>query len=254
MKVSILTIVYNNELSIQSCIDSVRSQTYSDIEYIVIDGGSTDGTNSIIKKNLDKIDYYISEPDKGLYNALNKGLGVATGDVIGLLHSDDLFYGDTTIELYVDAFKSEKADVVYADGLYVERDNIKKVKRVYKGTEYYNTNIKFGWIPLHTTIFVKRELYETHGLYDEKYHIAGDYDVSLRWFKDPGFTKVYLRKATVIMRLGGKSTNAKLQKRKSKEDLEIIRKHELMGWFTLLCKIIRKIPQYLKPRLKKYKL
>lgn len=254
MKVSIITIVYNNEASIQSCIDSVASQTYKNIEYLVIDGGSSDGTNKIIKNNIQKIDHYISEPDNGLYNALNKGIKLATGDIIGLLHSDDLFYDTKIIELYVEAFKKYNADVVYADGLYVERENTKKVKRVYKGKEYNNSSLSFGWMPLHTTIFVTNRVYTTHGLYDESYAIAGDYDVSLRWFKDKNLKKVYLDKATVLMRLGGKSTTANLQKRKSTEDLEIIKKHNLLGIITLCCKILRKIPQYVKPWLKNYRL
>lgn len=254
MKVSIITIVYNNKESIQSCIDSVHNQTYKNIEYLVIDGGSVDGTQEIIEENKDKITTYISEPDNGLYNALNKGIKMATGEVIGVLHSDDLFYANDTIERYAKAFVEEQADVVYADGMYVERDNVKKVKRVYKGKEYLNSNLNLGWMPLHTTIFVKKEVYQKHGLYDESYHIAGDYDCCLRWFKDKSLKKVHIPHIMVLMRLGGKSTTAKLQKKKSTEDLEIIRKHKLWGSITLLCKIVRKIPQYIKPKFKKYKL
>lgn len=254
MKVSIITIVYNNELCIQSCIDSVSSQTYKNIEYILIDGGSTDTTNSIIKNNLEKIDCYVSEPDEGLYNALNKAIKLATGDVVGLLHSDDLFFDKDVVNLYVKTFRNKKVDVVYADGLYVERDNINNVKRVYKGEDFLGSSLNLGWIPLHTTIFVKNKLFETHGLYDESYSIAGDYDISLRWFTDEKIKKTYIDKATVLMRLGGKSTTVNLQKKKSKEDIEIIRKHKLLGLFTLFCKIGRKIPQYFKPNLKKYRL
>lgn len=254
MKVSIITIVYNNHNSIEDAIKSVLTQDYDDIEYILIDGGSTDGTNEIISKYIDRIDCYLSEPDDGLYSALNKGIKLATGDVIGILHSDDMFYDFKTVESYVRTFKQKKADVVYADGLYVERDNINKVKRIYKGRECDRSNLNYGWIPLHTTIFVKKEVYETHGLYDDSYTIAGDYDVSLRWFKDEALKKEYINKGMVLMRLGGKSTTAKLQKRKSREDLDIIKKHKLLGRFTLFCKIIRKIPQYIKPILKNYKL
>lgn len=254
MKVSIITIVYNNKLSIQDAIDSVDKQTYSDIEYILIDGDSTDGTREIVSKNLDKIDCYISEPDNGLYSALNKGIKLATGDVIGILHSDDMFYDKNTIETYVKIFQEQDADIVYADGLYVEKDDITKVKRVYKGREYLNCNLKLGWIPLHTTIFTKNEIFQLHGFYDEFYKISGDYDLSLKWFKDKSLKKVYINKPMVLMRLGGKSTSADLQRKKSQEDLQILKKHNLLGVFTLFFKIIRKIPQYIKPRFKKYKL
>ena len=252
MKVSIITIVYNNANYIESCIKSVLSQTYSNIEHIIIDGGSNDGTQEIVKPYIPKLGYYTSEKDKGLYNALNKGIQIATGDVIGILHSDDLFYESTTLEKIVKVFTASKVDLLYANGMYVERENIKKVKRIYKAKPYKNRYLNFGWIPLHTTIYVKKEVFQEFGLYDESYSIASDYEISLRWFHEKDIKNCFLDDWVVKMRLGGKSTTLKLQKRKSSEDLQIIKKYSLFGKLTLFFKILRKIPQYGIPRIKNY--
>lgn len=252
MKVSIITIVYNNVQCIESCIHSVLGQTYADIEHIIIDGGSTDGTQDIIAPYVPQLGYFISEKDKGLYNALNKGIKAATGDVIGVLHSDDLFYEPSTIEKIVAAFHSSQADLVYANGLYVERNNISNVKRVYKSKPFQKRFLNFGWIPLHTTIYVKKEVFQDFGLYDESYAIASDYDISIRWFQNPAITKYFLNDWVVKMRLGGKSTTLKLQKKKSLEDLKIIKKYHLLGKVTLAYKILRKIKQYSLPKIVKY--
>ena len=252
MKVSIITIVYNNAPCIESCIQSVLGQTYSDIEHIIIDGGSKDGTQDIIAPYLPQLGYFISEKDKGLYNALNKGIKAATGDIVGILHSDDLFYETTTIEKIVAAFQSSHADLVYANGLYVERNDIQKVKRIYKSKPFQKRNLQFGWIPLHTTIYVKKEVFDTYGLYDESYAIASDYDISIRWFQIPEIKKHFLNHWVVKMRLGGKSTTLKLQKKKSREDLRVIKKYQLLGYATLFCKIARKVKQYTLPKIKRY--
>lgn len=252
MKVSIITIVYNNAACIESCIQSVLSQTYPHIEHIIIDGGSNDGTQNIITPYISQLGYYCSEKDSGLYNALNKGIKAATGDVIGILHSDDLFFKPTTVETIAHTFRTTDTDLLYANGMYVERENITNVKRIYKAKPYKQRYLNFGWIPLHTTIYVKKDIFTTYGYYDESYAIASDYDISLRWFKEPAIKKHFLEDWVVKMRLGGKSTTMRLQKKKSTEDLKIINKKELLGPVTLMSKIIRKTPQYIIPRVKKY--
>ncbi|MBU3010325.1 glycosyltransferase [Polaribacter vadi] len=252
MKVSIITIVYNNAACIESCIQSVLAQSYPNIEHIIIDGGSTDGTQKVIEPFIPQLGYYKSEKDKGLYNALNKGIQVATGDVIGILHSDDLFYESTTIEKVVQGFQQSNADLLYAHGLYVERDAIDHIKRVYPGKPYQKKYLKYGWIPLHTTIYVKRDVFESYGLYDESYRIASDYEISLRWFFNDKIKKYFLDDFIVKMRLGGKSTTLKLQKKKSTEDLQIIQKYQLCGVLTLIFKISRKVKQYALPKIKGY--
>jgi len=249
MKISIITIVYNREHCIESCIQSVLNQTYQNIEYLIIDGGSTDGTQQKIEPYLDQIDYYISEKDEGIFDALNKGVKNATGDIIGILNSDDFFYKPETIQNIVTAFKSSKADLVYAKGLFVDSTNLHKVKRMYPSNPFKSTLLNFGWIPLHTTIFVRKEIFEKYGLYNAGFTIASDYEISLRWFKNPEIKKFFLDEWVVKMRLGGLSTSAKLQLIKSREDLRIIRQYKLNGLFTLAFKIARKVPHYIIPRI-----
>ena len=251
MKISIITIVYNNRASIAECIQSVLNQTYHDVEHIVIDGGSTDGTQEVIQSFQEKLAYYISEKDNGLYDALNKGIRQATGDVIGILHSDDLFYEPDTLAKVAKAFHESNADLVYANGLYVAQERLYSIRRVYRAKPYDKRYIPFGWIPLHTTIYVRKEVFEQFGLYEDHYHIASDYEISLRWFLNENIRKHYLDEWVVKMRLGGKSTTASLQKKKSTEDLNIIRRYALPGILTLGFKIARKVPQYLFPRMVK---
>jgi len=251
MKVSIITIVYNNQALIADCIQSAQSQSYSNIEHIVIDGGSTDGTQEQIAPYIDKLAFYISEKDNGLYDALNKGIKLATGDVIGILHSDDLHYEHNTIQKIVEAFQATGADIVYANGVYVDKQDHKKVKRIYAGKTFHKKYLPYGWVPLHTTMYVKKELFEKYGMYDTQYEIASDYEMSLRWLTNKEIKTYFLNCNVVKMRLGGKSTSASLQKKKSTEDLHIIKRYKLNGVYTLGFKIARKIPQYLLPQLLK---
>jgi glycosyltransferase len=252
MKISIITIVYNRELVIADCIRSVLSQTYEDIEYLVIDGKSTDGTCEIIESFSNEIDYYVSEKDEGIFDALNKGVKNATGDVIGILNSDDLFYSSRSIENIAAAFQTSQADLVYAKGLFVDKFNLEKVRRIYPSKDFEKWFLDFGWIPLHTTIFVKRKLFSSYGYYNSGYTIASDYEISLRWFQNDDIKKFYLNKWVVKMRLGGLSTSAKLQIKKSREDLRIMKKYSLRGIFTLFFKITRKVPHYLAPIFVKF--
>lgn len=249
MKISVITIVHNNKECIVDCIESVMSQTYPHIEHIIIDGGSVDGTQQAILPFRDRIAGYVSEKDSGLYSALNKGIRMATGDIVGVLHSDDLYYNNNTLQSIAQSFLDSKADLVYANGQYVDKADTSKVKRIYRSMPFRKIFLYFGWIPLHTTIYVKRDVFFKHGLYDEAYSIAGDYDISLRWFFNKSITKHHLNMWVVKMRLGGKSTSACLQRKKSLEDYNIIRKYKLCGVFTLMCKVGRKVPQYIIPRL-----
>ena len=262
-KISVITICYNRVETIETAIRSVISQDYATVEYIVVDGGSTDGTVDVIRKYADKLHAFVSEPDNGMYNALNKAIKLASGDVIGILHSDDMFYSTDTLSKYAETFSRTHADVVYANGLYIsepltppdKKNGInggEQVKRIYRAKPFKQRYLNFGWIPLHTTIFVKREVFDKQGLYNENYQIASDYEISLRWFSNPELKKVFMNEWVVKMRLGGKSTTAALQKRKSSEDLQIIKTYKLLGAVTLAFKIARKIPQYLLPRIINY--
>ena len=249
MKVSIITIVFNNREHIASCIESVLAQSYPEIEHVIIDGLSNDGTQQVIEKYQDRLGYYISEKDTGLYNALNKGIRAASGDIIGILHSDDLLFNRETISQIVEAFQTTQSNMVYANGMYVERNNLNNVKRIYPAKSFKSQYLKHGWVPLHTTIYVRKELFDLYGFYDESYRIASDYEITLRWLSSPGVKSYFLDQFVVIMRLGGKSTTMSLQKRKSMEDFSIIKKYHLYGPFTLAMKIGRKIPQFIKARI-----
>ncbi len=249
MKISIITIVYNQQHCIAECIQSVLDQTYHDVEHLVIDGGSTDGTQEKIAPFRKRLAYYISEKDEGVFDAYNKGIRNATGDIVGILNSDDYFYEPDTLKKVAEAFLSSRSDLVYAKGLFVDKDKPEKVKRIYSSRPFHKAYLTFGWIPLHTTIFVRREIFERYGLYNSGYTIASDYEISLRWFKNDEITKFFLNEWVVKMRLGGLSTSGRLQIKKSKEDLRIIKLYKLYGYFTLACKIGQKIPQYLVPQL-----
>lgn len=252
MKISIVTIVFNRAHCIADCINSVLDQTYPNVEYIIIDGGSTDGTQQAIAPFEERLAYYISEKDKGIFDALNKGIKQATGDVIGILNSDDLFFESNTLEKIATAFSSFQTDIVYAKGMFVDQYNLAKVKRIYPSRPFKKKYLRFGWIPLHPTIYVRREIFLKYGYYNSGYTIASDYEISLRWFQNDDIIKTFLDEWVVKMRLGGLSTLAKYQVQKSKEDLRIIQLYALNGWFTLACKIGRKIPQYVIPRLRKF--
>jgi len=253
MKISIITACYNREKTLSTAIESVINQSYDNIEYIIIDGKSKDSSMDIISNYKDNINIIISEKDTGIYNALNKGVINSTGDIIGILHSDDFLYDNNTVSHIAEFFKKTNADIVYANGMYVDENNINIIKRIYKSNIFRNYYLYFGWIPLHTTIYVKKEVFNKYGLYREDFHIASDYEISLRWFKNKKLKKVFLNEWVVKMRLGGKSTDMKLQKIKSSEDCRIISEYNLWGKLTLFFKIIRKIPQYILPLILKYK-
>ena len=275
MKISIITICYNRVSTIESAIQSVLSQNYQAIEYIVVDGGSTDGTQAVIEKYRSEISHYISEPDKGMYDALNKAIKMATGELVMILHSDDEFFNEKVLQLYANEYLKSGADVLYANGVYIDNpqplkggkkdysqqtnddktQNSKietpneKIKRIYNSKPFKPWYLYFGWIPLHTTIAVKKDVFDRFGLYKDHYRIASDYEISLRWFSNASLKKHFINARVVKMKLGGKSTSASLQKKKSTEDLDIIKQYKLWGIITLAFKIARKIPQYLLPRI-----
>lgn len=242
MKISIITVVYNNESHIAECIESLQKQTYKDIEHIIIDGGSTDGTIEILKN---KGVSFISEKDNGVYDALNKGISMSTGEIVGILHSDDLYPNAYVLEKIANTFKQNEIDLVHGNGKYVKRNNPEKIQRIYNSKPFKKHYLNWGWIPLHTTIYLKKEAYSNYGLYNEKYSIASDYEASLRWFTNSQIKTYYLDETTVLMRLGGLSTSWSMQYKKSYQDIHIIHQFKLLGLITFVCKICRKIPQYL---------
>lgn len=211
LKVSIITVVYNNDKTIEDAINSVLSQRYSNIEYIIIDGNSTDNTLPIIKTYMSKIHRCISEKDGGIYDAMNKGVKLATGDIIGILNSDDLYNDTNVIRDVVERF-NEKPDLklLYGDLVYVSSDNVEKVVRKWKSKPYSKKFFKYGNVPPHPALFVKKEVYDQCGLFNIDYRLAADYDFMLRVFMKFGDLSEYTPRLMVRMRLGG-ATNKNLQ-------------------------------------------
>ena len=182
MKISIITVCYNRKSTIEKAIKSVLEQNYSDIEYIIIDGNSIDGTKEIIETYRDKISQFISEPDKGMYDAINKGLQLATGDVIGLMHSDDEFYDKNVLDRIVSRFNSDSTiEGVYGDGVYVSNDQEERLIRDRVGGIFSIKKIKKGWLPLHPTVYLKKSIIDKNGLYNLDFKIASDTEFLLRY-------------------------------------------------------------------------
>jgi len=210
MKISIITVCYNSEKYIQSAIESVINQDYKDIEYIIIDGNSTDGTIEIIKKYKNKIHKFISEPDKGIYDAMNKGIKLATGEVIGFLNSDDLYQNNSVISNIVEGFVNKDCSIIYGDLFYVKPGNPQIIIRSWNSKSFVRGSFKKGWHPPHPTFYVKREIYEKYGVFNLNYRLAADFELMLRFLENYHVKSYYLNQPLVRMRLGG-ATNKNLK-------------------------------------------
>lgn len=250
MKVSIITSCYNRAATIRSAIESVLAQDYNDIEFIVVDGSSMDGSLDIIREYTDRISIIISEPDHGMYEAINKGIRVATGEIIGLLHSDDFFYDNGVIGRIVERMKQTHADFLYGDGLFVNPDNTDKVVRNWIGGGYRLWKVRHGWLPLHPTCYIRRDVMMRLGLYNESYKIAADSDLLVRYLLTGGLTVTYLNEYVVRMRMGGLSTDSAKRKRMWEEDIRVYVSHGLWPTLTKLEKMAWKVPQFIFALLK----
>lgn len=210
MKISIITVVCNNQETIQCAMDSVLSQDYDDIEYIIVDGDSTDSTvdviKNIIKKHPERNIKFISEKDEGLYDAINKGIKMASGDVVGILHSDDFYSDNAVVARVVENFKRTGVDCIFADLLMVEKNNIQKVARYYRSNGFTPKWFACGHMPAHPTVFLKRELYDRHGFFKTDYKIAADFELLTRFFVKEKITYHYVPEVFVHMRMAGQST------------------------------------------------
>ncbi len=247
MKVSIITATYNSQNTILDALNSVASQTYSDIEHIIIDGKSSDNTLSIIKENAEKVSKIISEPDEGIYDALNKGIKNTTGDVIAFLHADDLYADNSIIEKAINLFLEKQIGSIYGDLQYVAKEDTNKIIRYWKSGEFAISKLKKGWMPPHPTFFVKKEVYDKFGMFDTNFQIAADYDIILRFLGKHKISTAYLPEVMIKMRVGGES-NKSLKNiiKKMKEDVKALKKNKLGNWHTVLLKNIIKIPQLFK--------
>ncbi|SFE46486.1 glycosyltransferase family 2 protein [Spirosoma endophyticum] len=246
MKVSIITVVYNGAEFVRNCIESIINQTYPDIEYIIVDGKSTDGTVDIVQSYGKKVSRFISEPDKGLYDAMNKGIRLATGDVIGLLNADDFYRHNRVIENMVATFQRTGADAVYGDMLYVDRDDTKKLKRYWRSGWYSENAFLWGWMPGHLSFFAKRSLYEQYGLFRLDMKSAADYELMLRFIHKNKVKLAYMDEVTIVMRAGGISNSSVGNRlRANREDRLAWQLNGLKPYFfTFWLKPLRKLKQY----------
>lgn len=204
--VSIITTVLNNKNFIESAIKSILNQSYKNIEYIIIDGGSVDGTIEIVEKYKDKIVKFISEPDKGIYDAMNKGIRLASGDIIGILNSDDFYSDNNVISTIIKEFETKDVDSVFADLVYINRNNSQKIVRYYSSSNFNPKKFAYGWMPAHPTFFVKRKIYEKYGLFKTDYEIASDYELLVRFLARYRISYSYIPQVIIKMRTGGLST------------------------------------------------
>nr|WP_294784668.1 glycosyltransferase family 2 protein [uncultured Flavobacterium sp.] len=246
MRVTIITVCYNRKNTIEKAIKSVLEQNYNNIEYIIIDGNSKDGTKEIIESYKDKISQYISEPDKGMYDAINKGLKLATGDVIGLMHSDDEFFDRKAISRIVARFQNEEnIEGVYGDGVYVSNDEDERLIRDRIGGVFNIKKVKEGWLPLHPTVYLKKTVIEKHGLYNLDFKIASDTEFLLRYLYKYRINMSYIDSYIVKMRMGGMSTSFKRAFEVLKEDYKIYKYHNLAAMETVFLKKTIALKQYI---------
>ena len=253
MLISIITPVLNGQDTIEDTIKSVLGQSYKEIEYIVIDGGSTDGTVRQVKRYSNRISKLISEKDNGIYDAMNKGIRLSSGDIIGILNADDVYANDLVLDTVAKEISKNQVDACYGDLVYVDKDNTDKVIRYWKSRKYEKGLFKKGWMPPHPTLFVRKWVYEQHGVFDLTYRFAADYELMLRLLYRCGIRGAYIPELLVKMRIGGMSNRSvgNLIK-KSREDYRAMRANGLRGGlFTLALKNISKVPQFFRKPLSK---
>jgi glycosyltransferase involved in cell wall biosynthesis len=241
MTLTIITVVYNNVSTLEDAINSIKNQTCFDkIQYIIVDGGSTDGTIELINKHKQYIDIFISEKDNGIYDAMNKGLKLATGDVIGILNSDDLYANNSVLHEVLTQFESDTdLDILYGNLVYVKNDNINKIVRFWKSKPYYPKFFENGNVPPHPSLFLSAKVYKEAGYFNLQYRLASDYEFMLRIFKKFNFKFKFLPKIFVYMRLGGATNNS--LKNIYKGNTEILKSWKENGYPTPLFLIPKRI-------------
>ena len=245
MKISVVTAVFNRRDTVAEAIASVREQSWKDVEHVIQDGGSTDGTLAILQSCADDRTRLVSERDAGLYDAINRGIARASGDVIGLMHSDDLFAHDRVLERVAEALATTGADGVYGDLDYVSATDPTRTIRRWRSGDFHPDRLRRGWMPPHPTLYLRREVFENWGTYDTDFRIAADYDAMLRYLVKGRIKLAYLPEVMVQMRLGGAS-NRSLRNilNKSAEDYRALRRNGVGGLPTLAFKNLRKVGQF----------
>lgn len=254
MKISIITSCFNRAETIEGAIRSVFAQDYENIEYIIVDGNSTDGSRqiieTIIKEKPSNIDVkYISEPDSGMYEAINKGIQMSTGDYIGLVHSDDFLFSPNVISDIAGRLKDTHADFLYGDGMFVDSKDTGKMIRKWIGGSYRLWKVRHGWLPLHPTCYIRKEVMQKRGLYNESYKIAADSDLLFRYLLVGDLSVIYLHEYIVRMRMGGMSTDSRKRKQMWQEDIRMYRSHGMNPTITKIEKMLWKVPQFVKAKI-----
>ena len=239
VKVSIITVCYNSEKTIRDTIESVVSQNYSDIEYIIVDGGSKDKTLSIVESYHQSITKIISEEDSGMYDAMNKGINISTGNLIGILNSDDIFADENIVSILVKIFSQNQVDIIWGDVVFIDKRN--RIRRFYSGSGISPSSFDSGIMTPHPAVFIKKDCYENFGYFNIKYKIASDYDLLFRFLKLNDLKYFYLPKVLVKMKLGGASNSSissifKLNK-------EIFKIHHSYGNPISVISLMKKVPR-----------
>ena len=247
MKVSIITVSFNSAKTIADTIESVLNQDFPDIEYIIVDGHSSDGTVNVIRQYEDRISKWISEKDQGMYDAMNKGIAMATGDVIGILNSDDVYINQHVVSDLINLLEKQNAQVVFADLILVDQENRNRVLRYYDSSHFHPKKFRYGWMPAHPTVFVRRELYQAVGPFAIDYQIAADYEMLIRMLAIHKAPYAYLAKPVVRMRAGGASTSG--ISRNWILNREIVRACKANGIYSNMAMLMLKIPAKLLGRI-----
>ena len=247
MKISIITVCYNSAATIQDTIDSIASQTYPDIEHIVVDGGSQDTTMDMVRA-APRVSKYISEPDRGIYDAMNKGIAMATGEIVGTLNSDDFYMHEKVLERVAEVFSNPSVDACYADLIYVRQEDPASVVRYWQSRPFRPGLFKRGWMPAHPTFFVRRKLYEELGGFDLEFKLQSDFELTMRYLELFRINSVYLPEILVKMRVGGASNQSVRNVIKGNIEAYKACKKNHLGVSPLfnLYKIISRLPQFFR--------
>ncbi len=251
-KISVITVSYNSQSTIKHTVESVASQDYDNTEYVIVDGKSSDWTLDILDFCKDKINVFISERDNGIYDAMNKGILASSGDVIGILNSDDFYASNNILSKVAKVFEASDCDCVYGDLLYVDRGDAAKVIRYWKSGEFNKKKLDNGWMLPHPTFFVKREIYDKYGLYNVDLNSAADYEMTLRLLYKNKLKAIYINDILVKMRMGGKSNRTLWNRLKANNEdgLAWSKNHLQKPFFLRFKKPLKKLKQFfLKPKL-----
>lgn len=249
MKISVITITYNSQFTVEDTIKSVLSQDYNDLEYIIVDGLSKDKTMEVVNRYRDRISKVVSEKDKGLYDALNKGIALATGDIIGMLHSDDIYADERVLSRIADEFKKHiETQAVYGDLVFVNRSDTNKIMRTWTAGEYSEDAFLQGWMPPHPTFYLRKECYNKYGIFNTSLKLSADYELMLRMIHKNKVRVRYIPQTLIKMRMGGVSNVSFFVKLKANlEDKLAWKLNDIKpGKFTLLKKPLHKLKQYFK--------